>query len=62
MALQHTTIHRFTILRSCEKEDLKLMLYFLQIAALKGVSMNNLSFQKPTHVYCSDASIHGIGG
>jgi hypothetical protein len=62
MALHRTTLHRFTFLRLCEKEDLKLMLYFLQIAALNGVSMNNLYFRKPTHIYRSDASLHGIGG
>jgi hypothetical protein len=62
MALQRTLLHHFTYLPSCEKEDLKLMLYFLQIAAFKGVSMNNLSFMKATHIYRSDASLHGIGG
>lgn len=62
MALQRTSLHRFTCLRACEKDDLILMLHYLKIAAFKGVSMNNLSFRKPTHLYRSDASLHGIGG
>jgi hypothetical protein len=38
MELQHTTIHKFTDLRYCEKTDLGLMLQFIQIAALNGIS------------------------
>jgi len=37
------------------------MLFFLEKAHSKGVSMNNLSYRKPTHIYQSDASFHGIG-
>jgi len=48
-ALKRTTIHRFTYLRNCEKEDSNIMLQFLQIASTKGVSMNILSYRKPTH-------------
>jgi len=62
MALQRTTIHRFTCLRSCEKDDLRLMLFFLEKVHSKGVSMNNFSYRKLTHIYRSDASLHGIGG
>jgi hypothetical protein len=35
---------------------------FLIIAANKGVSLNTLSFRSPTHIYGSDASLHGLGG
>jgi hypothetical protein len=38
------------------------MLHFLEKATLKGVSMNNLSYRKLTHIYHSDASLHDIGG
>jgi hypothetical protein len=38
------------------------MLFFLEKAHSKGVSMNNLSYRKPTHIYQSDSSLHGIGG
>lgn len=60
MALCWTQTHKFTYLKSTEKADLELMLFFLQIAALKGVSLNNLSFRKPTDIYRLDASLHGI--
>jgi hypothetical protein len=62
MALQRSSLHQFTILKTSEKDDVKLMIHFLHIAASKGVSVNNLSFRKPNHVYRSDASLHGIGG
>jgi hypothetical protein len=62
MALQRSSLHQFTILKTSEKDVLKLMIHFLHIAASKGVSVNNLSFRKPNHVYHSDASLHGIGG
>jgi hypothetical protein len=61
-ALQRTTLHRFTYLRNSEKADLGLLLHFLYIASTKGVSMNNLSYRKPTHLYRSDASLFGVGG
>jgi hypothetical protein len=62
MALQRTQKHRFTYLKTCEKADLGLMLHFLHKATLKGVSLNNLSYRKATHIFRSDASLHGIGG
>jgi hypothetical protein len=60
--LYRTSLHRFTFLRNCEKADLELMLQFLQKASSKRVSMNNLSYHKPDHIYCSDASLFDLGG
>ncbi len=62
MALHRTQLHKFTFLKSSKKDDLDFMLYFLKIAASKGVSLNSLSFRNPTHIYHSDASLYGIGG
>jgi hypothetical protein len=62
MALHHTQFHKFTFLTSSKKYDLNLMLYFLKIATSNGVSLNNLSFRKPTHIYHFDAYLHGIEG
>jgi len=42
-------------------EDLKLMLYFLE-KAYKGVDMNMIAYQKPTHAYRSDSCPMGLGG
>ena len=42
-------------------EDLRLWLDFLK-KANKGVSMNLLTFRKPTNTYRSDACEHGLGG
>jgi hypothetical protein len=41
--------------------DLLLWLSFLSSAS-KGINMNNLAFQNPTHVSPVDACKHGIGG
>jgi hypothetical protein len=41
--------------------DLHLLLSFLH-SAYEGISMNVLTFRKPTHVFCSDASEFGLGG
>jgi hypothetical protein len=43
------------------QKDLKLWLSFLKRAAA-GVSLNLLVFRPPTHVYRTDACIHGLGG
>jgi hypothetical protein len=43
------------------QKDLKLWLNFLKRAAA-GVSLNLLVFRPPTHVYRTDACIHGLGG
>jgi hypothetical protein len=61
-AMYRATLHKFTFLRICEKEDLHIMLKFLVIATTKGVSMNNLTYRYPTHLYRSDASLFGLGG
>ena len=34
----------------------------ISIASTTGVSLNNLSFRTPTHLYRSNASLHGMGG
>lgn len=44
-----------------EKMDLHLMICFLD-SAHDGLSMNLLTFRKPTHFYRSDASEFGLGG
>ena len=41
--------------------DLTLWLDFL-ISAHSGISMNLLTYRKPTHIYRSDACEHGLGG
>jgi hypothetical protein len=41
--------------------DLQLMIFFIK-KAHKGISMNQISHQKPTHVYRSDSCPAGLGG
>ena len=43
------------------REDLALCLEFLKVTH-QGISIYVLVYHKPTNVYCSDASEHGIGG
>lgn len=43
------------------KEDLRIGLQFLD-KAVAGISMNLLTFRKPTRTYISDAAEHGISG
>ena len=43
------------------RDDLRLCLDFLSIAR-EGISINNVIYRKPTHVYHSNACEHGIGG
>ena len=43
------------------REDLRLCIEFLGDAK-DGISMNRLTFRKPTHFFRSDACEHGIGG
>ena len=43
------------------KEDLLLFLDFLKVTHW-GISINIVAYHKTTHVYCSDALEHGIGG
>ncbi len=61
-ALQRSRINNWTSLKITEKQDIILMKQFLKKASLQGVSINNLTFRKPTHIYQSDASLHGLGG
>jgi hypothetical protein len=51
----------WTTLSSNELDDLRLHKDFL-LYANAGVSLNIISFRKPTCIYCSDASEFGLGG
>jgi hypothetical protein len=51
----------WTTLREKEKSDFHTLAKFLD-SAKKGVSMNNLTFRKPTQIYRSDSSEFGMGG
>jgi hypothetical protein len=51
----------WTILKEAEIQDFKVLMSFLDPAS-KGVSMNNLTFHKPTQIYRSDLSEFGLGG
>jgi hypothetical protein len=61
-ALQRAIKTQVTTLTQSEIEDLEIMKQFLVIASSTGVSLNILTFRKPTHLYRSDASLHGLGG
>jgi hypothetical protein len=61
-ALQRTRTTHFTTLTSHELNDLKLMQDFINIASTNGISLNNLTYRYPSHLYRSDASLHGLGG
>lgn len=50
-----------TVLREAEVEDFRILQTFLTSAS-KGISMNYITFCKPTHVYRSAASEFGMGG
>lgn len=52
---------RWTTVQPSELEDLLLHKTFL-FYANRGVSLNNISYRKPTHIYRSDASEFGFGG
>jgi hypothetical protein len=53
--------HAWTRLTANENMDLNLIIAFLD-SAKEGLSMNNLTFRKPSHLYRSDASEFGLGG
>jgi hypothetical protein len=53
--------HRWVRLTSHAKADLRLFQRILT-RTRRGVSMNNIVFRKPTHLYRSDASGKGLGG
>jgi hypothetical protein len=60
-ALYRSRKTKWISLKISEKMDLSLLRSFLDYAK-EGISMNNIVFRKPTHVYQSDASEFGIGG
>ncbi len=60
-ALLRSTKHSWTCLRTSEKPDLHLMIFFLDMAK-EGISINNVLFRKPNRIYRSKASEFGIGG
>jgi hypothetical protein len=53
--------HAWTRLTANEIMDLNLMIAFLD-SAKEGLSMNNLTLRKPSHLYRLDASEFGLGG
>ena len=54
--------HRRSIrLTMDQRDDLGLWLRFLR-QATNGISLNLITFRLPTHIGCSDACEHGIGG
>jgi hypothetical protein len=52
MALQRTQHHKFTFLKASEKDDLVLLLHFLQSVASKGVSLT--IFRSESQLMCID--------
>jgi hypothetical protein len=60
-ALFRSLKNGWTCLRHTEKSDLHLMKTFID-KAMMGISLNNVVFRKPTHIYRSDASEFGLGG
>ncbi len=53
--------HRFIRVPAAVKDDLRLFKRILSVCH-RGVSMNNIVYRKPTHLYRSDASSYGLGG
>jgi hypothetical protein len=51
----------WTSLKDKEVQDFNILLSFLD-SAYKGVSLNNLTFRKPTQIYRSEALEYGLGG
>jgi hypothetical protein len=60
-AQYRASVSGWTKLSSNEKMDVHLMISFLNQAS-EGISLNLLTFRKPTTLYRSDASEFGIGG
>ncbi len=60
-ALSRSSKSGWTCLSLIEKNDLYLMQKFLDKCE-EGILINNIIYQKPTHIYRSDASEFGIGG
>ena len=60
--LCHAAVKRRRVcLHTIHKEDLALLLLFLETAH-KGININLVTFRTPTHVYYSDACPAGLGG
>ena len=53
--------HSWIRLQAAAKDDLRLFQRLL-VRAQQGISMNNIVYRKPTHLYRSDASGQGMGG
>ena len=60
-AMRRATSHRSLKLSKLVKDDLKLMMFFLERASV-GIHMNILVHRKPTKVYRSDSCPAGMGG
>ncbi len=60
-AFFRSSISGWTCLSPMEKSNLHLMQKFLN-KAQEGISLNNVVFRKPTHIYRSDAPEFGLGG
>jgi hypothetical protein len=60
-ALSRSSKSVWTCLSLFEKSDLHFMQKFLD-KCKEGISINNIIYRKPTHIYRSDASEFGIGG
>lgn len=61
-ALHRSRHNGWTKLKFSEKEDLIIFQKFLNTTTFHGVSMNNLTYRKPTHILRSDSSLFGLGG
>lgn len=60
-ALSRSSKSGWICLSLTEKSDLHLMQTFLD-KSHSSISINNVVFRKPTHIYRSDASEFGLGG
>jgi len=61
-ALYRSRHKGWTKLKLSEKEDLIIFQKFMYTSTFTGVSMNNLTYRKPTHIFRSDSSLFGLGG
>jgi hypothetical protein len=56
-----TKNRRYSKIPQAVEDDLRLFLLFLK-QACDGISLNLITFRRPTHIYRADACDHGIGG
>jgi hypothetical protein len=61
-ALHRSRHNGWTKLKLSEKEDLIIFQKFIHTSTFIGISMNNLTYRKPTHIFRSDSSLFGLGG